>query len=151
MRFLNRGVISPSGMFSRSHTSVALGKNTNYGRWLEEMTSKDLSSAETLWLSFPLPLICSDPTGWITKEQTVYSTAHYKSGFSLFLAPSLSPVKILWWLPSQDQQCGGAQNVLGYFYMTDLFGFHINNLIHLTFPPFLYKMHHICPTPFLNI
>lgn len=121
-----------------------LGRTPAIGRLLKELTSKDVSSAKILWLSFPLPLICSGSTECITKEQCTW--AQNRSDFPLFLAPSLSLLKTSQWLTSQGQQCRGAHGVLGYFYMTDLFGFHINNLIHLTFLPFLYKMHHICPT-----
>lgn len=123
-------------MFNRNHMLVA---QDNF---------KGSALCWNLVILFPTSSHCSDPTGWIIKEQIVYSTEHCKSDFPLFLAPSKSPVKISWWLPSQDWQCGGVHSVLGYFYMTDLFGSHINNLTHLTFPPFLHKMHHICPSLF---
>lgn len=145
MKPLHRAIISLRAVLDTSHKLVALRKVSSHEHDIEP---------DNLWQSvyfwnpmtlFSLPLTCTDPALWITKEQPVNSTEDHKSDFPLFSTPSASPGKIMW-PPSQSLQCVGVRDVLGYFYFLGLFGFYTNNLIHLTFPPLLDMIHQICLT-----
>lgn len=149
MRSLNRAIIIFSGMFKRSHMSMALGENScrRPGRRLSQMTSKKtfrllkVHNSVCYFLS-PVQILSGDNQG-VASVLKIGSSIR----LSTVSAPSLSPGKIMQ-LHSQGLHCVAAHGILDYFCVLDLFGFYINNLIHLSFPPPLDTTDSICLTLF---